>query len=128
MRHKNSRRPGAQEETVPLDWVAPVFGAFADPTKSEHAVDVLNGHWTDKTLPPEIVLFARTMLGDVDGAMEIAQLLERPGEAFEMGLLFDPEMEPLRKHPDFMPLMQELGLVAYWDSVGCVWELSQVSC
>jgi len=66
------------------------------------------------------VLIARSILGDIDGAKDIAQLLEMPGEAFEM--------EPLRKHPGFMPLMQKLGVVQYWGSVGCQWIDAQVLC
>jgi tetratricopeptide (TPR) repeat protein len=115
-------------EDLSPDWVAPVFAAFADPAQSELALDVLDRQWANKPLPPEIILIARTKLGDIDGAMEIARLLELPGEAFEMDLLFIPELEPLRNHPDFIPLMQNLGVVAYWESVGCVWEGSQVSC
>ena len=68
------------------------------------------------------------MLGDVDGAMEIAKLLELPGEIFEMDLLFIDELEPLRLHPEFIPLMEKLGVVGYWETVGCVWEGSQVNC
>jgi len=116
---------------VPADWVEPVFAAFADPTQSERvleALEALDRQWADKTLPAQVVLIARTILGDVDGAMEIARLLKQPGEIFEMDLLFIPELEPLRKHPEFIPLMRDLGVVAYWESVGCVWEGSQVSC
>jgi DNA-binding winged helix-turn-helix (wHTH) protein/TolB-like protein len=115
-------------QDLPSDWIEPVFAGFADPTQAETALDVLDQEWTPESLPPMVEFIARSWLGDVNGAMEIAQLLKEPGEAFEMDLLFIPETEPLRKHPDFMPLMQELGLVAYWGSVGCVWELSQVSC
>ena len=115
-------------QDLPSGWVEPVFAGFADLTQAETALDVLDQAWADKTLPPAVVFIARSVLGDVDGAMEIAQLLKGPGEAFEMDLLFIPETEPLRKHPDFMPLMQDLGVVAYWDSLGCVWEVSQVSC
>lgn len=110
------------------DWVEPVFAGFADPTKAETALELLDQEWTRETLPPMVEFIARSWLGDVDGAMKIAQLLKEPGEVFEMDLLFIPETEPLRKHPDFMPLMRDLGVVAYWNSVGCVWEVSQVIC
>jgi len=118
----------AEAGKVPADWVEPAFTAFADPTQTERALEVLDRQWAEETVLPQVVLIARTVLDDVDGAMEIARLLELPGEAFEMDLLFIPELEPLRKHPDFIPLMQNLGVVAYWESVGCVWEGSQVSC
>jgi len=122
---------GSLAENIPTDWVEPAFTAFADPTKSEkseRALEVLNRQWADRAVPAYVVLVARTVLGDVDGAMEIARLLELPGEIFEMDLLFIPELEPLRKHSGFLPLMNDLGVAAYWESLGCVWEGSQVSC
>jgi len=121
----------AQDQDMPAGWVAPAFAAFADlgdRTLAERALVALDQQWADRTLPVQVALIARTVLGDVDGAMEIARLLEKPGELFEMDLLFIPELEPLREHPDFIPLMQDLGVVAYWESVGCEWEDSQVSC
>ena len=89
---------------------------------------MLNRQWAEQTVAPQIVLIVRTGLGDVEGAMEIARLLDGPGEVFEMDLLFIDELEPLRQHPQFIPLMERLGVVDYWGSVGCVWEGSQVSC
>jgi DNA-binding winged helix-turn-helix (wHTH) protein/tetratricopeptide (TPR) repeat protein len=117
-----------REIGMPVDWVAPVFTAFTDPTLRENALAVLDRQWAEQTLAPQIVLIARIGLGDVEGAMEIAQLLEHPGEIFEMDLLFIDELEPLRRHRDFIPLMERLGVVEYWDSVGCVWDGSQVNC
>jgi hypothetical protein len=108
--------------------VGPVFEAFADPTQREYALGVLNRQWDEQTVAAQIVLIVRTALGDVEGAMEVARLLEGPGEVFEMDLLFIDELEPLRRHPEFIPLMDRLGVVEYWESVGCVWEGSQVSC
>jgi len=119
---------GGQAERVPTTWVQPVFAAFADPTYRDGALGELDRQWADMNISPEIVLVARTILGDVDGAMEIAQLLKLPGEAFEMDLLFIPEMKPLREHPDFMPLLEVLGVVDYWASAGCRWEGFQVHC
>ena len=118
----------ARESGAPADWVGPVFEAFADPTQREYALGVLNRQWDEQTVAAQIVLIVRTALGDVEGAMEVARLLEGPGEVFEMDLLFIDELEPLRRHPEFIPLMDRLGVVEYWESVGCVWEGSQVSC
>jgi len=113
---------------APADWIEPVFSAFADPTRINEALDLLDRHWAERTLEPQVVLIARTALGDVEGALEIAQLLEQPGEIFEMDLLFIDELEALRLHPEFIPLMTRLGVVDYWESMGCVWEGSQVNC
>jgi DNA-binding winged helix-turn-helix (wHTH) protein/tetratricopeptide (TPR) repeat protein len=118
----------SQSENEPADWIEPVFTAFTDSTRIDGALDVLDRHWAEETLDPGIILIARTRLGDVEGAMEIAQRLTEPGEIFEMDLLFIDELEPLRLHPEFYPLMIKLGVVEYWESVGCLWEGSQVNC
>jgi hypothetical protein len=47
--------------------------------------------WADQLIIPEIMLIVRSLLGDLDGAMEIAELLEAEGEAFSTELIFIPE-------------------------------------
>ena len=68
------------------------------------------------------------MMGDLDGAMGVAELLMLPGEVFEMDLLFIPDMQALRGHPGFMSLLERLGIVAYWDASGCRWNGDVVDC
>jgi DNA-binding winged helix-turn-helix (wHTH) protein/tetratricopeptide (TPR) repeat protein len=110
-------------------WVEPVFAAFSDPTKASAALDAVNEVSAVESINPIVELTVRTMLGDLDGAMRIAKLLdEEPGEAFEMDMLFIPELSDLRKHPDFMPLMDKLGITHYWQSNGCVWNGDRLSC
>ena len=60
--------------------------------------------------------------------LEVARLLEQPGMVFSMEVLFIPELAPLRQHPDFLPLLERLGVVAYWNAVGCTWEDDRVNC
>jgi DNA-binding winged helix-turn-helix (wHTH) protein/tetratricopeptide (TPR) repeat protein len=79
-------------------------------------------------LGPLIELTARSILGDLDGAMRIAELLEAPGEIFEMDMLFIPELAALRQHPDFMPLLDRLGVTAYWSGMDCTWNGNRVTC
>ncbi len=109
-------------------WIDPLYRAMADPAYSGEALAAVNTAWADKDILPEVVLVARTLLGDLDGAMEIARLLELPGEAFSIELIFVPELAPLRQHPDFYPLLERLGIVAYWDEVGCNWDGDRVHC
>lgn len=125
---ENLALAGTLAEEVPVDWVKPAFAAFADPEQSPAAFEILDRQWEERTLAPQVVFIARAVLGDIDGAMEIAQLLRMPGEVFEMDLLFIPELEALRQHPDFLPLMRDLGVLDYWETVGCEWSGSQVSC
>lgn len=110
------------------DWVEPVFDAFADPSKSAAALEALNAVAAQEPVAPVIELTVRAMLGDLDGAMRIAERLEEPGEVFQMDMLFIPELKELRRHPGFMPLMERLGISAYWRSKGCTWKDDHVNC
>ena len=67
-------------------------------------------------------------LGDLDGAMRVARLLESEGEVFEMDLLFIPEVEQLREHPDFGELLDALGITEYWRARGCTWTGKSAVC
>ena len=105
-------------------WIGPVFDAFADPEKIPEALEALES----ASASAQVEFTARTLFGDVDGAMEIARQLEQPGEIFEMDLLFVPELKAIRDHPEFMPLMERLGVTGYWRKNGCVFQNDQVSC
>ena len=109
-------------------WVEPFFSALTDPSKVQAAIEAMDEASAEQQVIPLIELTARGLLGDLDGAMQIAKLLEQPGEAFEMDLLFIPELAPLRQHAEFMPLMERLGITEYWQDNGCVWGGDRVSC
>jgi DNA-binding winged helix-turn-helix (wHTH) protein/TolB-like protein len=106
------------------DWIRPVFAAFSDTTLATQALQLLD----QADLEPEVVVTARTMLGDVDGAMAEARKLEKPGEWFQMDLLFAPELQALRDHPEFMPLLDRLGVVGYWREAGCIFDGKKANC
>ena len=111
-----------------IDWIQPVFAAFANPGTAGHALEVLTRVSADPGLVPEVEVTARTMLGDTDGAMAVARRLEEPGEFFQMDLLFAPELQALRDHPGFMPLLQRLGVVDYWKEAGCEFDGKKAVC
>ena len=110
------------------DWAAPFFAAMSDPSLVAEALQALDAAAAEHQVKPFIEIVARAFLGDLDGAMGIARLLEQPGEFFEMDILYIPELRALRQHPDFMPLLARLGVVDYWAGVGCVWADDRVSC
>lgn len=110
------------------DWVGPIFDAVPDPSRAPGALQTLDVAAAERHVPPFIEIVARAVLGDLDGAMQFARLLESPGEAFEMDLLFIPELKAFRQHPDFMPLLERLGVVDYWASAGCEWAEDRVTC
>jgi len=113
---------------APTYWVEPYFEGLADPAKRTEAMAALDFAASKGEISPQAEFAARALIGDTDGAMQIAKLLEQPGEVFEMDLLFIPEMQALRQHDDFMPLMQRLGIVDYWKANGCKWTGDEVGC
>jgi hypothetical protein len=111
-------------------WINPVYKALAQPTaeNAQAALIAINTSWEKGEVIPHIVILTRTLLGDVEGAMEIARLLDNPGETFSMEILFIDELAPLRKHPEFMQLLDDLNVIAHWQDIGCRWEDDEVRC
>lgn len=110
------------------DWVDPVFSAISTSEGQQEALEALDAAAVADTLDPRIEIALRTVLGDLDGAMRVAQAAAAPEEHLEMDMLFLPEMRPLREHPGFAGLLGELGVQEYWDAAGCVWLNDVVSC
>ena len=110
------------------NWIEPLLVALHDPSKAVAALRLLDEVEAADQLPTQVSFVARAMLGDVDGAMRIARQLEKPGEIFEMDLLFIPELRAFRQHPEFMPLLDRLGVTDYWQSEGCTWMDDRVVC
>jgi len=110
------------------DWVDPVFDAFADPSRTQAALSALDEAAANKEVGLQVGVTARVILGDIEGALEIARYLVRPGQAFETELLFLPEFMPLRERPEFLELMATLGVTDYWEQAGCVWKDLAVEC
>ena len=119
---------GVLEASGNNEWVAPLFAAFADPSGKELALATLNRVYANDEVSPEVVVTARAMLGDIDGAMAVASRLEEPGEWFQMDLLFAPQLQPLRDHAGFLPLLERLGVVDYWNEVGCRFDGRKAIC
>jgi len=127
----NTTRSAVQSDGQSTRWVEPFFNALTDiddPAKAQAAIEALDEAAVMRPLSPFIDFAVRGMLGDRNGAMQVAKLLEQDGEAFEMDLLFIPELSHFRQHPDFMPLLGRLGITDYWLSRGCVWDGDKVNC
>lgn len=108
--------------------IAMVYTWLDDPEYATEGLAAINRAWAEHQVIPHIVLLARTLLGDIDGAMEIAWLANEPGETFSMEILFISELAPPRQHPGFMPLLDELGVVDHWHKAGCRWQNDRVAC
>ena len=109
-------------------WIGPVFSALADPSLADEGLAAINRAWDEEAVIGDIVFVVRTLLGDLEGAIEIARKLEGPGEVFATELLFIPEMAELRQRPEFMPLLERLRITDYWQHAGCQWVSDRVQC
>jgi DNA-binding winged helix-turn-helix (wHTH) protein/tetratricopeptide (TPR) repeat protein len=115
----------AGEATV---WIEPVFAALSDSANVPAALMALDEASAAGHVSAQVEVIIRTQFGDVDGAMQVAERLEDAGEIFEMDLLYVTELKPLREHPDFMPLLDRLGITDYWKTNGCAFKNDKLSC
>ena len=113
---------------IPPGWIDAVFAGMLDAEMAVVALQAVDETAGTGQVSAQIEVVARTLLGDIDGAMDVAALLEQPGEAFEMDLLWIPEFAPLRKHPDFVGLMERLGVAEHWRLHGCTFDGDAVTC
>ena len=109
-------------------WIDPVFAALQDPSRLSDALDAIDVAAEQDAVSRQIEFIVRTVLGDLDGALDVAWLLETEGEVFEMDLLFIPQVQPLREHKGFVDLMDALGLSEYWYDRGCAWSPVRIEC
>ena len=116
-----SAREAAQMAGGSEDWIDPVFAALEDETYRAAAVAAVDEAASQNGINRQFEFIVRTVLGDLDGAMRVARLLQSEGEVFEMDLLFIPEVKPLREHPGFAELLDALGITEYWRARGCTW-------
>jgi hypothetical protein len=73
------------------------------------------------------------LLGQADRVMEVAMNLAESGKLYEhesaqVEIIYLDELKPLREHEEFPALLQKLGLIDYWTSIGCQWSDGQVRC
>lgn len=113
---------------LPPDWIDTVYAGMIDAELTATALESVNTMVGAGQMPPQIEVVARTILGDLDGAMQVASLLEQPGEAFEMDLLWIPEFAPLRQRQDYLNLMERLGIVEHWSLHSCTFVDAIVAC
>ncbi len=110
------------------DWIEPVFAALRDPAQLESGLAAINRAAADQAINLRVEVTSRTLLGDIDEAMRVAGGLARPGQTLDTDFLFLPELLPLRQHAGFLEIMDDLGIVEYWDQAGCVWQDWAVRC
>ncbi|MDJ0760306.1 MAG: winged helix-turn-helix domain-containing protein [Woeseiaceae bacterium] len=109
-------------------WISPLFAAFENPELAGEALQTLDESVESGTLPIQVALVGRVLLGDIETAFRIASRLADEGEIFEMDLLFIPQSKPLREYEGFDELMSEVGLATYWQQKQCTWQGQSFAC
>ena len=109
-------------------WIEPVFAALADPAQRESALAAVDQAFAEQAINLRVEVYLRVKLGDTDGAIRVANRLTREGETLGTDFLFLPELLPVRQHADFLALMEDLDIAAYWEEAGCVFQDAAVHC
>ena len=109
-------------------WFELVFAALADTTQRESGLAAIDRAAADAAINLRVEVYLRTQLGDIDGAIRVASGLTRQGETLGTDFLFLPELLPVRQHADFLALMEDLDIAAYWEEAGCVFQDAAVHC
>ena len=110
------------------EWIEPVIAALQGDMEASDALAALEGAATQAQLNPQVEATVRTLLGDLEGAIEAANTLAQPGQTFETEFLFLRELQPLQERPEFMQLLDALGIPEYWRGAGCRWQELVVHC
>ena len=121
-------KSAAGNEGLPPGWIDEVLAGMQDPVYRDAAVEAVNEVVAEGNMPTNVEIVVRTLLGDLDTVMQLAERLEEPGEYFEMDLLWIPEFLPLRQREDFRSLMETLNVAEYWNLQNCKFIEAQVSC
>ncbi len=121
-------KAGLEKYAADNSWVDPVFDGIEDPALRDQAHQLVSDMSAAGQLPARVEITLWALLNDADRAMQVARRLEKEGEVFEAELLFIPQFQQLREHPDFPALMDAIGLTEYWNSVGCRWEQNALHC
>ncbi|MGB5629007.1 MAG: hypothetical protein WBM57_06555 [Woeseiaceae bacterium] len=94
-------------------WFSALAEAVSHPEKVEAYLEYVA---SDPLSEPHFVALDNILFGRVDRAVEI--LLDNPTRGNDWMELWLPETKPLRDHPRFQNLLQNAGLISYWDEYG----------
>lgn len=110
-------------------WVGSVFSALAGNGDRNEALAQLDAAAASSgDLDPRVVMALHSVLGDVDGAMKIADRITQAGTFYFMDLIYLPELKPMREHADFFRILDNLGVRQYWVERGCNWANDALTC
>jgi tetratricopeptide (TPR) repeat protein len=116
----------ADPSSRPVSWEASNFDEWRrfidtrksrDPAKlAQYARDELAGLAAGKA-DLGLVVLRLSSLGAIDATFEAASR-STPAKPLDTGVLFRPPADGVRRDPRFMPLMEKVGLVAFWRRTG----------
>jgi hypothetical protein len=125
---KQLAKDGLEKYGADSQWVDVVFDGIGNPQSSDRARAIVEELSAGHALPARVEITLWAILQDGDRAMRVARRLVSEGEVFEAELLFIPQFRIVREHPDFIGLMEAIGLAVYWKSVNCRWQVDAVRC
>ena len=116
-------------------WVDAVFDGLANPDDQEIreiAIETVR-RMVKAGEPPYVTMITWALFDRPDEVMAIAMNVVESEtlyahESAQIEIFYLDELSQLRKHKDFPRLLQALGLVDYWKSIGCRWSNDQVQC
>ena len=109
-------------------WVDPIFDELNGPMPSDALNSLLAEYAAQGAIPAIVLMTFWALAGQPDQAIDIAwQLVDQPG-LVDIELIYLEEFRGLRQHEDFTGLTDQLGLLAYWENVGCHWNDGQLNC
>ena len=121
-------KDGLAKYGADFSWVDTVFDGLEDPGKRADALALMQSLSERGLLPARVEITLWALMQEGDRALQVARRLETEGEVFEAELLFIPQFRVVREQPGFAGLLDAIGLTAYWQSVGCRWDGTQVRC
>jgi DNA-binding winged helix-turn-helix (wHTH) protein/TolB-like protein len=114
---------------VEPSWIDPLFDELAKPAESRSLDSILPEDIVSQgAIPPNVLIAALAIAGQVDRAIEIAWRLVDDPSYFDIEMIYLDEFREFRQHADFPQLLDQLGLSDYWRNTGCRWVDDRLSC
>jgi len=120
-------KDGLKKYDIDYGWLDPVFDGIEDASKRQQAREIVAQLSAGDYLPARVEITLWAVLDDGKRALAVARQLEH-GEVFEADLLFIEQFRVLREQAGFMQLMDSIGMIEHWHSVGCDWEGDRLHC
>lgn len=121
-------RGAMQVRNMDTSWVDPVFDELNGSMPSDTLNSLLADYAARGAIPPNVLMTFWALAEQPDQVINIArELVDQPG-LVEIELIYLHEFRSLRQHEDFASLTDQLGLLAYWETVGCRWSGDQLNC